>query len=118
MSKPVVLLGDLGLDHNGFPPTPVIAGSPNVLVDGKPIARVGDPLAIHSKPKHPPHPRAIAAGSSTVLVNGLPAAITGGAVACGGVTVGTGSVLVGDAPAPSPFSGSTPLPARGTPAKS
>lgn len=113
MSKPVVLLGDLGLDHDGYPPTPVLAGSPNVLVDGKPIARVGDPLAIHSKPFHPPHPRAIASGSGTVLVNGLPAAITGGDVMCGGVTVGTGSVLVGDAPAAAPFSGSTPLPSRG-----
>ncbi|GGE55011.1 hypothetical protein GCM10011533_04390 [Streptosporangium jomthongense] len=27
MSKAVVLLGDLGSDHQGFPPTPVIAGS-------------------------------------------------------------------------------------------
>jgi len=67
MSKKVVLLGDLGTDHQGFPPTPVIAGSPDVLIDGKPVARVGDPLAPHSKPKHPPHPRAIAAGSATVL---------------------------------------------------
>lgn len=54
MSKKVVLLGDMGTDHEGFPPTPVIAGSPNVLIDGKPVARVGDPLAPHSKPKHPP----------------------------------------------------------------
>ena len=61
MSKKVVLLGDMGTDHSGFPPTPVIAGSPDVLIDGKPVARVGDPLAPHSKPKHPPHPRAIAA---------------------------------------------------------
>src|SRR5690606_40997910 len=66
-----LLLGDLGTDHQGFPPTPVIAGSPDVLIDGKPVARVGDPLAPHSKPKHPPHPRAIAAGSATVLINGI-----------------------------------------------
>ncbi len=39
MSKAIVLLGDLGMDHAGFPPTPVIAGSPpDVLVDGKPVA--------------------------------------------------------------------------------
>ncbi len=48
MSKKVVLLGDLGTDHQGFPPTPVIAGSPDVLIDGKPVARVGDPLSPHS----------------------------------------------------------------------
>ena len=116
MSKPIVLLGDLGLDHDGYPPTPVITGSPNVLVDGKPVVRVGDQLAMHSKPFHPPHPRVIASGSSTVMINGMPAAITGGDVACGGVTVGSGSVVVGDSPAAASFSGSTPLPPRQTPA--
>lgn len=93
--KNVVLLGDLGSDHQGFPPTPVITGSPDVLVDGKPVARVGDALAPHAKPKHPPHPRIIAAGSATVLINGMPAAVTGGAIDCGGVTIGSGSVIVG-----------------------
>lgn len=102
MSKQVVLLGDLGSDHQGFPPTPVIAGSPDVLIDGKPVARVGDPLAPHSKPKHPPHPRAIAAGSATVLINGIPAAVTGGAISCGGVTIGSGSVVIGDTHSPAP----------------
>ncbi len=102
--KTVVLLGDVGTDHHGFPPTPVIAGSPDVLIDGKPIARVGDPLAPHSKPKHPPHPRAITSGSSTVLINGIPAAVTGSAVSCGGVTIGSGSVVIGDSHSPAPFS--------------
>ncbi|KMQ76022.1 type VI secretion system PAAR protein [Marinobacter subterrani] len=96
MSKKVVLLGDMGTDHECFPPTPVIAGSPNVLIDGKPVARVGDSLAPHSKPKHPPHPRAIASGSATVLINGIPAAVTGGSISCGGVTIGSGSVVIGD----------------------
>ncbi|WP_283164066.1 MULTISPECIES: hypothetical protein [unclassified Marinobacter] len=40
MSKAVVLLGDLGSDHEGFPPTPVIAGSPDVLIDGKLVSRL------------------------------------------------------------------------------
>ena len=96
MSKVIVLLGDLGSDHEGFPPTPVIAGSPDVLIDGKPVARVGDPLAPHSKPKHPPHPRTITGGSSNVLINGRPAAVTGGSISCGGVTIGSGTVIVGD----------------------
>ena len=90
-------------------PTPVIAGSPDVLIDGKPVARVGDPLAPHSKPKHPPHPRAIAAGSATVLINGIPAAVTGSAVSCGGVTIGSGSVVIGDTFTPTPFSGISPV---------
>ena len=110
--KKVVLLGDVGTDHSGFPPTPVIAGSPNVLIDGKPVARVGDPLAPHSKPKHPPHPRAIASGSSTVLINGIPAAVTGSSISCGGVTIGSGSVLIGDNHSPASFSGISPAPVR------
>ncbi|EON93678.1 hypothetical protein MARLIPOL_03205 [Marinobacter lipolyticus SM19] len=112
MSKKIVLVGDLGTDHSGFPPTPVIAGSPDVLIDGKPVARVGDPLAPHSKPKHPPHPRAIAAGSATVLINGIPAAVTGGAISCGGVTIGSGSVVIGDTYTPARFSGISPAPSK------
>lgn len=108
MSKKIVLLGDLGTDHQGFLPTPVIAGSTDVLVDGKPVARVGDPLASHSKPKHPPHPRTIAAGSATVLINGIPAAMSGGVISCGGVTIGSGSVVIGDTHSPVLFSGISP----------
>ena len=52
--KEAVKVGDIGTDHDGFPPTPVTAGSPDVFIDGMPAARVGDPLAPHSKPKHPP----------------------------------------------------------------
>lgn len=93
--RKIVLLGDLGTDHGGFPPTPVISGSPDVLMDGKPVARMGDPLAMHSKPKHPPHPRAIAGGESSVLINGIPVAVTGSAITCGGVTIGSGSGVAG-----------------------
>jgi len=113
--KKVVLLGDIGTDHNGFPPTPVTAGSPDVLIDGKPVARVGDPLAPHSKPKHPPHPRAIASGSSTVLINGIPAAVTGSTISCGGVTIGSGSVVIGNTYSPASFSGISPAPVRSRP---
>lgn len=112
MTKSIVLLGDLGTDHAGFPPTPVIAGSPNVLIDGKPVARVGDPLAPHTKPKHPTHPRTIAAGSSTVLINGIPAAVTGGAISCGGVTIGSGTVVIGDTHSPARLTGNSPSPAK------
>ncbi|MEO9522150.1 type VI secretion system PAAR protein [Marinobacter alexandrii] len=112
MTKNVVLLGDLGTDHAGFPPTPVIAGSPDVLIDGKPVARVGDPLAPHTKPKHSPHPRAISAGSATVLINGIPAAVTGSAISCGGVTIGSGSVVIGDTHSPARSTGNSPSPAK------
>ncbi|WP_386078313.1 type VI secretion system PAAR protein [Vreelandella sp. F11] len=96
MSKKIVVVGDIGTDHEGFPPSPVTAGSPDVFVDSKPVGRVGDPLEAHAKPNHPPHPRSIASGSTTVLINGRPAALTGGSVDCGGVTIGSGSVIIGD----------------------
>lgn len=99
-----VRVGDKGTDHDGFPPTPVTAGSPNVKIDGIPAARVGDPLMPHSKPKHPPHGRSIASGSSTVFINGKPAAITGGSVSCGGVTIGGGTVNIGDVHRPAAVS--------------
>ncbi|EJL3952822.1 TPA: type VI secretion system PAAR protein [Vibrio cholerae] len=103
MSKGVKV-GDIGTDHDGFPPTPVTAGSPDVKFDGQPAARVGDPLAPHDKPKHPPHGRTIAAGSSTVMINGKPAAITGGAVSCGGITIGSGTINIGDTHQPASMS--------------
>lgn len=103
MSKGVKV-GDIGTEHDGFPPTPVTAGSPDVKFDGQPAARVGDPLAPHDKPKHPPHGRTIAAGSSTVMINGKPAAITGGAISCGGVTIGSGTVNIGDTHQPASMS--------------
>ena len=96
MSKHAAKVGNIGTDHDGFHPTPIIAGSPDVFIDGIPAARVGDPLAPHDKPNHPPHPRKIASGSSTVLVNGKPLAMTGSAVDCGGVIIGAGTVIVGD----------------------
>ncbi|MFL9594091.1 type VI secretion system PAAR protein [Aeromonas schubertii] len=96
MSKLAAKIGDIGTDHDGFHPTAITDGSPDVFIDGIPAARVGDPLAPHDKPNNPPHPRKIASGSSTVLVNGKPLAITGGSVDCGGVIIGSGTVVVGD----------------------
>ncbi len=41
-----IVVGHLGTDHDGFPPTPVTAGSATVRYDGVPAARLGDPLAL------------------------------------------------------------------------
>jgi uncharacterized Zn-binding protein involved in type VI secretion len=98
-----VKVGDIGTEHDGFHPTKVTAGSPNVFIDGKPAARVGDPLEPHDKPKHPKHSREIASGSSTVFINGKPAALTGGGVDCGGITIGSGTVNIGDKTSSKPF---------------
>lgn len=96
-----VKVGDIGTEHDGFHPTKVTAGSGDVFIDGQPAARIGDPLEPHDKPKHPKHGRTIATGSSTVFINGKPAALTGGKIDCGGVTIGSGTVNIGDQPPPS-----------------
>ena len=96
MGRKLVLVGDIGTGHDGFPPTPVTAGSPTVLIDGKPVARQGDPLAPHTRPKRSAHPRTIAEGSSSIFIDGRPAALTGGTVSCGGVVIGSASVVAGE----------------------
>ncbi|WP_425278917.1 type VI secretion system PAAR protein [Aeromonas enteropelogenes] len=62
MCPSIALLGDISTDHDGSPPTPVIAASPNVFLDGKPVARKAGPLAPHDKSNNPHHPRSIAGG--------------------------------------------------------
>ncbi|WP_249126887.1 PAAR domain-containing protein [Aeromonas popoffii] len=42
MSKKAATVGDIGTDHDGFPPTPIIEGSQDIIIDNKPAARVGD----------------------------------------------------------------------------
>lgn len=111
MTRKAAKIGDIGTDHDGFHPTAIIEGSSDVFIDGIPAARVGDALAPHDKPKNPLHPRAIASGSSTVFINGKPAALTGSAVDCGGVIIGSGTVVIGDQ-APAARSAPVPQPTR------
>ena len=48
MPKKAATVGDIGTDHDGFPPTPIIEGSQDIIIDNKPAARVGDALAPHA----------------------------------------------------------------------
>lgn len=70
---------------------PVIGpGSPNVLINGKPAALMGDMVACAGPPD------TIAQGEPTVLINGTPVATQGCLTAHGGsITVGEPTVLVG-----------------------
>lgn len=88
-------VNDKGSQHDGYPVTPITAGSQTVTIDGLPAARLGDPLTAHSKPEHPSHPRKISSGSSTVFIDGIPAARTGDSIDCGGVVTGSGTVNIG-----------------------
>ena len=65
MCSTISVLGNTGTDHDGFHPSPVIAASPDVFLDGKPVARQGDPLARHVKPNNPPI-RAVSRGASAL----------------------------------------------------
>ena len=99
--KPAARIGDIGSGHGcHFPPTPAIAGSPDILINNRPPVRVGDAYAPHACgvcPK-PPHGRALAAGSPTVLFNNLQPGRVGDPIDCGGNdSTGSPDVLIGDA---------------------
>ncbi|MFP1736432.1 PAAR domain-containing protein [Lonsdalea quercina] len=100
-------LGDSCSGHGCFPATPVIQGSSDVIINGKPAARKGDMVLLHACPcptmPHALHPRSISAGSSNVIINGKAAARVGDAIGCGGsVAAGSGDVIIGDTPHQSP----------------
>ncbi|MBX2808901.1 MAG: PAAR domain-containing protein [Cellvibrionaceae bacterium] len=87
-------LGDKDTGHPGAPPTPIITGSPDVLINGKPAARLGDKLQKHHKGE-----RRIVEGVNSVLINGLPAVRISDAINCGGViNEGSPNVFIGDKP--------------------
>lgn len=100
-------LGDSCAGHGCFPATPIIAGSGDVIINGKPAARKGDAVLLHACPcpnmPHGIHSRAISGGSSNVFINGKAAARVGDAIGCGGsVAAGSGNVIIGDSPYQSP----------------
>ena len=64
-------LGDLTTGHESFPPTPSIAASGNVNVNGLGVVRVGDAFQVHCNPTPVCHQGTLAAGSGSVFVNGL-----------------------------------------------
>ena len=85
----VAFLGSISSGHNGFKPRPIIAGSNDSFINGIPIARVGDALAIHCD-NDSCHTCNQATGSPTVFVNGVPLVTIGCATGCGDV-IATGS---------------------------
>jgi uncharacterized Zn-binding protein involved in type VI secretion len=99
MTKPAARLGDQTA-HGGV----ISAGYPQVLIGGKPAARVGDmhtcPMAT---PGTPPVPHVggpiMPPGSATVLIGGQPAARLGDMAVCTGppdsIIVGDATVLIG-----------------------
>ncbi len=93
--KPIALVGDYHQCPASCGPVPhvggpIIKGALTVLVNGRPIARVGDQAACNGPLD------IIIEGSSSVFVEGLPAARMGDKTAHGGViVVGDSSVIAG-----------------------
>jgi uncharacterized Zn-binding protein involved in type VI secretion len=89
--------GDPGVVHcSGF----VIAqGSPDVTINSRPAARVGDPSTAHLIPARRRcgvHTSTIARGSSTVFINGRAAARVGDPFSgCTRVAQGSPDVVIG-----------------------
>jgi uncharacterized Zn-binding protein involved in type VI secretion len=70
---------------------PIKSGSPNVFINGKPAARVGDPLGCEDGSTD-----TITEGSSNVFINGKPAARLGDATDHGGkISEGSPNVFIG-----------------------
>ena len=66
---------DSDTGHGTYTADTVKSGSPNVLVNGIPAARSGDPHGQHVNTVFPfdAHDAACGAGSTTVFINGMPA---------------------------------------------
>ena len=71
----------------------IISGAINVLIEGKPAARMTDTILCTGVP---PHPDMILNGSSTVFIGSMPAAYISCSTASGGMIVeGAISVQIG-----------------------
>jgi len=89
-------VGDLCTGHGTWPPRVSTGGSPDILVNGLPVHREGDPWAVHCRPGSSPdcHASVLSGGSASVKVDGLAMARAGDPVACGSKVSGVGSLDV------------------------
>ncbi|WP_211466255.1 PAAR domain-containing protein [Collimonas silvisoli] len=86
MSKEIVLVGD-GTDHDGT----VVTGSDTDMIDGKPMARIGD---LVDCPKHGLNK--IIEGDPAITIDGIPVAVTNCKTECGSRLKGSGDPVGSD----------------------
>ncbi|MHB1370727.1 MAG: PAAR domain-containing protein, partial [Pseudomonadaceae bacterium] len=106
--KPAARVADLTVcPQTGHGNNPITAGSPDVLFDGLPAARMGDPTGCGS---------ALSGNLiANVLVNGKPVATLGSLGNHGNVVIGgSGTVIIGNTHSPAPFSLPSPIPGSST----
>lgn len=70
----------------------IAAGSPDVIVNGSPLARIGDAVQGHGDPPHAGP--TMATGSQNVIVNSIPACRAGDTATCGHAATGSGDVII------------------------
>ena len=70
----------------------IIAGSPDVIVNGTPQARIGDAVQGHGPGAHAAP--VMAEGSPDVIVNSIPACRQGDKATCGDPTTGSTDVFI------------------------
>lgn len=92
MSLKIITVGDK-TDHGGT----VISGSPNHIIRGKSIARLGDKVACPQfYPSGKPHGvNKIVTAHATLTVDGVPVAVEGCTTECGCKLIGSVPAAVG-----------------------
>lgn len=70
----------------------IAAGSPNVITNGSPQARIGDAVQGHAPSPH--SSPVMAEGSDNVIVNGIPASRAGHKATCGHPATGSPNVII------------------------
>jgi len=103
MGKPAARVSDpTACPLAGHDTNPLVAGSPDVIIEGLPAARLGDPTACGSA--------IVADVCGTVFFNGKNAAIVGSQGDHGNtVTAGAGTVFIGDVHSSASFGPSLPV---------
>ena len=103
MAKPAARLSDThSCPIPGHSSNPIAVGSPDVLFNNLPAARVGDTSSCGG---------AISEGEATILVNGKPVAFLGSPTTHGGsIVTGSGNILVGSSVTTATFTAPAPIP--------
>lgn len=84
--------------HGCHAVAPCIATASRVFINGRPVARPGDPLVPHTIPSGPIckfHPAFINAGSFSVFAQGIPVARVGDSADLGAMIQGAPNVFAG-----------------------
>ncbi|CAJ1897235.1 hypothetical protein [Aeromonas hydrophila] len=95
MCSTIASSGDVLIDRDGLFPSLVISVSSERSLGGKLASRQDEPLAPYDKSDNSLRPRSSSGRQRTLWCGGQPITVTGTAVGCGGVVIGSGSGQAG-----------------------